>query len=376
MNLEFFSRTTQGLPTASETQLRIQTLRRFARHHEVSFPSLSPDMLPSTDRGAVRDTNKCLLAAAASRSAPYVQSVLAIDSRPPGKSKITTYLDGAREFGLHELRPAPSSARRVRNEVDHTAEVWKALLDPSKTVFIQTAPAIRVVSRGPRTRSGQLRNGPDGSRPAKLGFSRSSTRCYADLTIMEEGHELIERFNEGARSRGSRPLAGLDQIIGHFFRSPPHVLDLKPPSRCSEPSRRPTRRQGGNRPRNMVVVSIMPHGEEVEARRSEMTGASYTGRQNSPCSRRTVYDVDVASRRGNSEDDQQAGSRLDSCGRKFDDPWALSETAVIFVRRRRHGGGAQTAYECSPGSRCPNSNSSSSGLDGIKTADIEIKARP
>ena len=80
-------------------------------------------------------------------------------------------------------------------------KVWSAINDPDKYVVVQTAPAVRVSI-------GEAFGMPLGSRPTgkmvsalkKLGFDKVfDTDTAADLTIMEEGTELLQRMQNGGK---------------------------------------------------------------------------------------------------------------------------------------------------------------------------------
>ena len=87
----------------------------------------------------------------------------------------------------------PVGALRERNDVD---EMWEALADPEKITIVQVAPAVRTAwgeSVGVSKEKATL--GRMVSALRKLGFDYIFDTDYsADLTIMEEGSEFIERF--------------------------------------------------------------------------------------------------------------------------------------------------------------------------------------
>jgi NADP-reducing hydrogenase subunit HndD len=109
-------------------------------------------------------------------------------------------------------------------EVDHTSKVIRALNDPSKTVVVQTAPAVRAAlgeefGMKPGTRvTGQMV-----AALRKLGFDYVfDTDFAADLTIMEEGTELLGRLGrylEGDReaSYAYFMLPGVGQLFRILF---------------------------------------------------------------------------------------------------------------------------------------------------------------
>ncbi|MCC5910606.1 MAG: iron hydrogenase small subunit [Clostridiaceae bacterium] len=84
-------------------------------------------------------------------------------------------------------------------EKSHEEKVWEALKDPNKHVIVQTAPAIRVsIGEEFGISPGGVSTGQMVASLKKLGFDKVfDTNFTADLTIMEEGYEFIERVNKG-----------------------------------------------------------------------------------------------------------------------------------------------------------------------------------
>ncbi len=83
-------------------------------------------------------------------------------------------------------------------EKDSVEEVWDALENPDLHVVVQTAPAIRVsIGEEFGMEPGSISTGKLVSGLRKLGFDKVfDTDFTADLTILEEGHELIDRINK------------------------------------------------------------------------------------------------------------------------------------------------------------------------------------
>ena len=148
-------------------------------------------------------------------------------------------------------------------ERDDTAEVFAAIADPSKTVIVHTAPSIRATL-------GECFDMPIGTNVTgkmvaalrRLGFDKVfDTNFAADLTIMEEGTEFLNRVKNG----GTLPMItscspGWIKFCEHYY--PELIPNL---STCKSPQQM----QGamiksyyaekmGIDPKDMVVVSVMP----------------------------------------------------------------------------------------------------------------------
>ena len=127
----------------------------------------------------------------------------------------------------------PVGAITERNQID---EVWDALEDPTKTVVVQTAPAIRAaLGECFDYPAGTLVTGKMVAALRRLGFDAVfDTDFTADLTIMEEGTELLVRLKKalvdgehGGSAAVLQLLAGLDQLHGalqpRHARQPLHL---------------------------------------------------------------------------------------------------------------------------------------------------------
>jgi NADP-reducing hydrogenase subunit HndD len=154
--------------------------------------------------------------------------------------------------------------------------VWEALEDPDKYVVVQTAPSIQVtLGEEFGFPAGSVVTGKLAAALRRLGFDRVfATDFTADLTVMEEAHELLERL-EG---RGKLPLLtsccpGWVKFAEHFY---PEYLDNL--STCKSPhemfgalTKTHIARKEGIDPEKLVVVAIMPcTAKKFEAARPEM----------------------------------------------------------------------------------------------------------
>ena len=230
----------------------------------------------------VRDPEKCILCGRCVAVCSEIQTVKAIDFAGRGlKSKIATYLDqgmgsvACTNCGQCAL-VCPTGAITEKSSVK---DVWEAIHDPEKIVLVQTAPAIRVgIGEAMGMPYGSLVTGKMVAGLRRLGFSKVfDTNFTADLTIIEEGNELLNRIKTG----GTLPMItscspGWIKFIEHFFpASLPHLSSCKSPQQMfGAVAKTYYAEKTGIDPRNIVVVSVMPcTAKKYEAKRPEMDGA-------------------------------------------------------------------------------------------------------
>ncbi len=232
---------------------------RFVRtKKELPFDETSPAI--------IRDPNKCILCGRCIAVCGNVQTVHAIGLSGRGiKTKISTY----QELGLGNVActncgqcalVCPTAAIVERDDTD---EVFEDLLDPEKVVIVQTAPAIRVgIGEAMGMEDGALVTGQMVAGLRRLGFKRVfDTQFAADLTIMEEGYELVSRIkNTGTLPMITSCSPGWIKFSEHFF---PDLLGHL--STCKSPqqmfgavAKTYYAAKMEIDPRKIVVVSIMP----------------------------------------------------------------------------------------------------------------------
>jgi len=169
-------------------------------------------------------------------------------------------------------------------EKDETAKVWEALKNPDLHCVVQIAPAVRVaIGEAFGLPPGTLMTGETYTALRRLGFKAVfDTNFSADVTIMEEGSEFVQRFAHG---KGVLPLitsccpAWTDYMekyatdfIDNFStcKSPQQMLSALAKSYYAE--------KAGIDPRKIFMVSIMPcTAKKYEISRSE--NMSSTGQQ-------------------------------------------------------------------------------------------------
>ncbi len=161
------------------------------------------------------------------------------------------------------------------SEIEYKYPVWRALNDATKTVVVQTAPAVRVaIGEEFGLAPGSVSTGKMVAALRKLGFDKVfDTDFAADLTIMEETTELIERVKSGE----NLPILtsccpGWVKFLEHQF---PELIYM--PSTAKSPqqmfgaiAKSYYADKIGVKPEDLIVVSVMPClAKKYEASREE-----------------------------------------------------------------------------------------------------------
>jgi NADH-quinone oxidoreductase subunit G len=256
-------------------------------------------------------------------------------------------------------------------EVNNVPKVWRALNDKTKTVIVQTAPAVRAaLGEAFGLEPGTNVTGKMVAALRALGFKMVfDTDFAADLTIMEEASEFIHRLESGKRLPILTSCCpGWVKFFEHQF---PDLLDI--PSTCKSPQQmfgtitKTYLAQNMNiDPKNMVLVSVMPClSKKYEAARPELT---HNG----------VHEVDIViSTRELAKILKEAGIDFNSLDDEdFDRP--LGESTGASVIFGTTGGvleaALRTAYEWLTEETLENVEFTAlRGMDGIKEAAVKIK---
>ncbi|NIA22607.1 MAG: 2Fe-2S iron-sulfur cluster binding domain-containing protein [Proteobacteria bacterium] len=149
----------------------------------------------------IRDPSKCIFCERCISVCDNIQSVSALAISQRG---IRTYI-GAPFTHLLTDTPCVNCGQCIMNcptgaltERDDTNKVWDALSDPDKYVVVSTAPSIRAsVGEIFGLPAGTFVRGKVATALKMMGFKKVfDTNFSADLTILEETHELIERIKK------------------------------------------------------------------------------------------------------------------------------------------------------------------------------------
>ncbi|HQP11686.1 MAG TPA: [FeFe] hydrogenase, group A, partial [Candidatus Omnitrophota bacterium] len=327
----------------------------------------------------VRDMDKCILCKRCVRTCIDLQEVGVLESVHRGaETKIATYLDKPMKEVVcincgQCINRCPTGALREKTDVE---KVWEAIDDPEKHVIIQTAPA-------PRAAIGEEFGLPAGTSVTRklntalkrMGFDKVfDTNFTADLTIMEEGTELLLRLKKVLVDKDASVKLpqftscspGWVKFIEHFY---PEKLDYV--STAKSPQQMfgaivKTWYAERNKidPSKIVSVSLMPcTAKKFECQRPEMNDSG-------------LVDVDFSiTTRELAKMIKEAGIDLPNLpASDFDDPLGIGSGAALIFGAT--GGvmeaAIRTAYEIVTGEEVPFNNLNVTpvrGMDGIRKAE-------
>jgi len=239
----------------------------------------------------IKDDSRCIRCQRCVRTCEELQNVSALSVAYRGNHmKISTFF----EHSLFEVvctncgqcvNRCPTGALIERNYVD---QVWDAIYDPTKHVVVQTAPAVRIaLGEALGMPPGMIVTGKMVTALKRLGFDAVlDTDFSADLTIIEEGHELLERLKRALVNNDPEvalPMAtscspAWIKFLEHTFPELlPNLSTCKSPQQMFGALAKTYYAQKKNLdPRNMVSVSIMPcTAKKFEADRPEMRSSGY-----------------------------------------------------------------------------------------------------
>jgi NADP-reducing hydrogenase subunit HndD len=336
-----------------------------------------------TSPSIIRDLDKCIMCRKCETMCNDVQTVGALSAVNRG---FMAAVAPAFEMNLEHstctycgqcVAVCPTAAL---TEVDHTPEVLRALADPTKTVVVQTAPAVRAaLGEEFGMKPGTLVTGKMVAALRALGFDYVfDTDFAADLTIMEEGTELLDRIKKHLAGDKSVKLPiltsccpGWVNFFEHYF---PELKDVPSTSKSPQQmfgaiAKSYFADQIKTDRKDMVVISIMPClAKKYECQRDEFSV------DNNP-------DVDFSiSTRELANFIKQSNIDLNNLDEEeFDNPMGESTGAgVIFGAT---GGvieaAVRTAYELFTGKKLERLDFEElRGMEGVRSAVIDFDGLP
>ena len=231
-----------------------------------------------------RDMDKCVMCRRCETMCNDVQSVGALSAVNRGFMAVVApafeqrLVDSNCTFCGQCVAVCPTGAL---TEVDHTGKIIQALMDPTKKVVVQTAPAVRAaLGEEFGMEPGTLVTGKMVAALRRLGFDEVfDTDFAADLTIMEEGTELLDRLGRFLGGDKTVKLPILTSCcpawVNFFEHNYPDMLDV--PSSAKSPQQMFgaiaktyfAEKIGVDR-KDLVVVSVMPClAKKYECQRDE-----------------------------------------------------------------------------------------------------------
>lgn len=251
----------------------LQNLARKLKIHEAPYEGGEKSCHPiDKSVSIVRDMNKCILCRRCETMCNDVQTVGAIGAS--GRGFETTV---APAFGLKLSESECTYCGQcvavcpvgALTEVDNTGKLIRDLANPEKVVIVQTAPAVRVaIGEEFGYPAGTIVTGKLVTALKKLGFNYVfDTDFAADLTIMEEGTELLDRlqrFLSGDKSVKLPILTSCCPAWVNFFEHQfPDMLDIPSTARSPQQmfgsiAKTYWAEKMGIPREKLVVVSVMP----------------------------------------------------------------------------------------------------------------------
>ena len=370
------------LQCAKSGDCELQALATKLGIREIPFKGEQSTYRKDTTKSVYRDMDKCVMCRRCETMCNQIQSVGALSAINRGFPAVVS---PAFESDLGEtscvncgqcVQVCPVGALTL---VDNVSDVMKALADPTKTVVVQTAPAVRVaLGEEFGMEPGTIVTGKMAAALRRIGFDYVfDTDWSADLTIMEEGTELLHRVEKvlkGEKVAMPQFTSCCPAWIMFAEKNFPDLLDnlstAKSPQQMFGPvAKNFFAKKIGVKREDMVVVSVMP----CLAKKSEVARDEF----------KVNGDPDVnfsISTRELAHLIKQFNIDLSQLPEEdFDSPLGESTGAAVIFGAT--GGvmeaALRTAYEVHTKKTLPRIDFEEvRGLDGVKTATVDFDGLP
>ena len=328
----------------------------------------------TSTKSIVKDNSKCILCRRCETMCSEVQTVKVLSGVNRGfNTEVSTFFgadlaDTNCTYCGQCISVCPTGALV---EKDNTREAWTALAQKEKPVIVQTAPAVRVaLGESFGLEPGSISTGKMVAALKALGFDYVfDTNFAADLTIMEEANEFVNRFVKGK----NLPIltsccpAWVNFMEHEYPDLLQHLSTCKSPQSMFSPIARHyfAEKVLNKKPDEVIVMSIMPCvAKKYEVSREELGRDGYLDTDISLTTRELARMI------------KEAGIELDNLeGAEFDSPLGYSTGAADIFGAT--GGvleaALRTAYHDITKEEAPSLDFKEvRGMTGIKEASLEI----
>jgi NADP-reducing hydrogenase subunit HndD len=370
------------LQCAKSGDCELQALATKLGIREIPFKGEQSTYRKDTTKSVYRDMDKCVMCRRCETMCNQIQSVGALSAINRGFPAVVSPAFES-DLGTTScvncgqcVQVCPVGALTL---VDNVSDVMKALADPTKTVVVQTAPAVRVaLGEEFGMEPGTIVTGKMAAALRRIGFDYVfDTDWSADLTIMEEGTELLHRVAKvlnGEKVAMPQFTSCCPAWIMFMEKNFPDLLDnlstAKSPQQMFGPvAKNFFAKKIGVKREDMVVVSVMP----CLAKKSEVARDEF----------KVNGDPDVnfsISTRELAHLIKQFNIDLSQLPEEdFDSPLGESTGAAVIFGAT--GGvmeaALRTAYEVHTKKTLPRIDFEEvRGLDGVKTATVDFDGLP